>query len=32
VLCSAGKRGWEVVVHPQDLIRLTNAVTEDIRV
>ena len=31
VLCSAGKRGWEVVVHPQDLIRLTNAVTADIR-
>ena len=31
VLCSAGKRGWDVVVHPQDLIRLTNAVTADIR-
>jgi Cys-tRNA(Pro)/Cys-tRNA(Cys) deacylase len=31
VLCSAGKRGWELVVHPQDLIRLTNAVTADIR-
>ena len=31
VLCSAGKRGWEVVVHPQDLIRLTKAVTADIR-
>jgi Cys-tRNA(Pro)/Cys-tRNA(Cys) deacylase len=27
VLCSAGKRGWDVAVHPQDLIRLTNAVT-----
>jgi hypothetical protein len=23
VLCSAGKRGWDVAVHPQDLIRLT---------
>lgn len=31
VLCSAGKRGWDVEVHPQDLIRLTNAVTADIR-
>jgi Cys-tRNA(Pro)/Cys-tRNA(Cys) deacylase len=31
VLCSAGKRGWDVAVHPQDLIRLTNAVTSDIR-
>jgi Cys-tRNA(Pro)/Cys-tRNA(Cys) deacylase len=31
VLCSAGKRGWEVAVHPQDLIRLTDAVTADIR-
>ena len=31
VLCSAGKRGWDVAVHPQDLIRLTNAVTADIR-
>jgi Cys-tRNA(Pro)/Cys-tRNA(Cys) deacylase len=31
VLCSAGKRGWDVVVHPQDLILLTNAVTGDIR-
>jgi Cys-tRNA(Pro)/Cys-tRNA(Cys) deacylase len=31
VLCSAGKRGWDVVVHPQDLIRLTKAVTGDIR-
>jgi Cys-tRNA(Pro)/Cys-tRNA(Cys) deacylase len=30
VLCSAGKRGWDVAVHPQDLIRLTNAVTADI--
>jgi len=31
VLCSAGKRGWDVAVHPQDLIALTNAVTADIR-
>jgi Cys-tRNA(Pro)/Cys-tRNA(Cys) deacylase len=31
VLCSAGKRGWDVGVHPQDLIRLTTAVTADIR-
>ncbi len=31
VLCSAGKRGWDVAVHPQDLIRLTAAVTADIR-
>ena len=28
---SEGKRGWDVAVHPQDLIRLTNAVTADIR-
>jgi len=31
VLCSAGKRGWDVAVHPQDLIRLTDAVIADIR-
>jgi Cys-tRNA(Pro)/Cys-tRNA(Cys) deacylase len=31
VLCSAGKRGWDVGVHPQDLIRVTTAVTADIR-
>ncbi|MGZ4702985.1 MAG: aminoacyl-tRNA deacylase [Ilumatobacteraceae bacterium] len=31
VLCSAGKRGWDVAVGPQDLIRLTGAVTADIR-
>lgn len=31
VLCSAGKRGWDVAVHPQDLVRLTNAVVADIR-
>jgi Cys-tRNA(Pro)/Cys-tRNA(Cys) deacylase len=30
VRCSAGKRGWDVGVHPQDLIRVTNAVTADI--
>lgn len=30
VLCSAGKRGWDVALHPQDLIRLTAAVTADI--
>ena len=27
VLCSAGKRGWDVAVHPQDLIALIDAVT-----
>jgi Cys-tRNA(Pro)/Cys-tRNA(Cys) deacylase len=31
VLCSAGKRGWDVGVHPHDLIQVTNAVTADIR-
>ncbi|AEV71008.1 hypothetical protein MycrhN_0368 [Mycolicibacterium rhodesiae NBB3] len=31
VLCSAGKRGWDVAVHPRDLIALTNAVTADLR-
>jgi Cys-tRNA(Pro)/Cys-tRNA(Cys) deacylase len=31
VLCSAGKRGWDVAVHPRDLIALTNATTADIR-
>ncbi|MFI5509623.1 aminoacyl-tRNA deacylase [Mycobacterium sp. NPDC051804] len=31
VLCSAGKRGWDVAVHPRDLIALTNAVTAAIR-
>ncbi|BBZ27222.1 Cys-tRNA(Pro)/Cys-tRNA(Cys) deacylase [Mycolicibacterium madagascariense] len=30
VLCSAGKRGLEVSLAPQDLVRLTNAVTADI--
>ncbi|BBX04134.1 aminoacyl-tRNA deacylase [Mycolicibacterium moriokaense] len=27
VLCSAGKRGWDVALHPRDLIVLTNATT-----
>ncbi|WP_163694561.1 YbaK/EbsC family protein [Mycolicibacterium sarraceniae] len=31
VLCSAGKRGWDVALTPQDLVRLTQAVTADIR-
>lgn len=31
VLCSAGRRGWDIAVHPQDLIRLTGAVTADIQ-
>ena len=31
VLCSAGKRGWDVALHPRDLIALTNATTADIR-
>ncbi|WP_163686748.1 aminoacyl-tRNA deacylase [Mycolicibacterium gadium] len=31
VLCSAGKRGWDVAVHPRDLIALTNATTAAIR-
>jgi Cys-tRNA(Pro)/Cys-tRNA(Cys) deacylase len=31
VLCSAGKRGWDVALRPADLIRLTGAVTADIR-
>jgi Cys-tRNA(Pro)/Cys-tRNA(Cys) deacylase len=31
VLCSAGKRGWDVAVHPRDLVALTGAVTADIR-
>jgi Cys-tRNA(Pro)/Cys-tRNA(Cys) deacylase len=30
VLCSAGKRGWDVSLAPSDLIRLTKAVTADI--
>ncbi|OJZ72902.1 aminoacyl-tRNA deacylase [Mycobacterium paraffinicum] len=31
VYCSAGRRGWDVAVAPRDLIRLTDAVTADIR-
>jgi Cys-tRNA(Pro)/Cys-tRNA(Cys) deacylase len=31
VLCSAGRRGMDIVVHPADLVRLTDAVTADIR-
>jgi Cys-tRNA(Pro)/Cys-tRNA(Cys) deacylase len=31
VLCSAGKRGLEIAVAPADLVRLTNAVTADLR-
>jgi Cys-tRNA(Pro)/Cys-tRNA(Cys) deacylase len=31
VLCSAGKRGMEIAVAPRELIRLTDAVTADIR-
>jgi Cys-tRNA(Pro)/Cys-tRNA(Cys) deacylase len=30
VLCSAGKRGWDISVDPRDLVRLTNAVTAEI--
>lgn len=30
VFCSAGRRGWEVAVAPEDLIRLTGAITADI--
>jgi Cys-tRNA(Pro)/Cys-tRNA(Cys) deacylase len=32
VFCSAGRRGWDVAVAPQDLIRLTGAITADIAV
>lgn len=32
VLCSAGKRGLEIVLAPTDLIRLTGAVTADVAV
>ncbi|MEB3070409.1 aminoacyl-tRNA deacylase [[Mycobacterium] vasticus] len=31
VLCSAGQRGWDIALAPADLIRLTGAVTADIR-
>jgi len=30
VLCSAGKRGWDVALAPADLVRLTGAITADI--
>lgn len=32
VLCSAGKRGWDVAVAPEDLISATSAITADIAV
>lgn len=32
VFCSAGLRGWDVAVAPQDLVRVTGAVTADIQV
>ncbi|MDP7703511.1 MULTISPECIES: YbaK/EbsC family protein [unclassified Mycobacterium] len=31
IYCSAGRRGWDVAVSPQDLIRLTGAVTAAIQ-
>lgn len=31
VLCSAGKRGWDLAVAPEDLVRLTEAVSADIQ-
>ena len=31
VLCSAGKRGWDLALDPHDLTRLTGAVIADIR-
>jgi Cys-tRNA(Pro)/Cys-tRNA(Cys) deacylase len=31
VLCSAGKRGWDVALTPADLVRLTVGLTADIR-
>ena len=30
VFCSAGRRGWEVAVAPQDLVRMTGAITWDL--
>lgn len=30
VLCSAGKRGWDLSVAPGDLVRLTDAVSADV--
>lgn len=32
VLCSAGRRHWDVAVDPQDLIRLTGAITAELTV
>lgn len=32
VLCSAGKRGWDIALAPDDLIRTTGAVTAEIAV
>ncbi|HTY27596.1 MAG TPA: YbaK/EbsC family protein [Mycobacterium sp.] len=31
VLCSAGKRGWDVALAPENLVALTQAVTADLR-
>lgn len=31
VLCSAGKRGWDIALAPQDLVGLTDAAIADIR-
>jgi Cys-tRNA(Pro)/Cys-tRNA(Cys) deacylase len=31
VYCSAGRRGWDVAVAPDDLVRLTGATTADIQ-
>jgi Cys-tRNA(Pro)/Cys-tRNA(Cys) deacylase len=31
VLCSAGRRHWDVAMAPQDLIRLTGAIIADIQ-
>lgn len=31
VLCSAGKRGWDIALDPHDLTRLTAAVIADVR-
>lgn len=32
VLCSAGRRGWDLVVAPADLLRLTDAITWDLAI
>jgi Cys-tRNA(Pro)/Cys-tRNA(Cys) deacylase len=31
ILCSAGKRGWDIALAPHDLMRMTRAVTADLR-